>query len=343
MAFLFPPQTLPQVAYLIYRYLMLVPKDHKEDVETLRRLLAPASLRSWQSGAAEEGAEDDPKQDDDAKEQAPVRYAYNALKELGIIHEEGGAVRISESLPEACFRSGADEAAFRRLLRTRILLPELNEDLWSEDGRPSLAGPRDLTRALAWLLAQELYQPIRPWKDSSEFSVQRLQQKQFGQEQKGWLFSNDTRFASFKRWAVYLGFAWPLNARIENSSVDAQFLGDPTEALRDVIPQLLLVRDRDVPLPEFLSELAIALPVVDMGQHRAAVLEHLIPGTLELPPQDALSTSLSHAMLRLQDEGLVMLSNKSDIDKRLLSLGAGGHQPYSHIRLSPEYLQEVSQ
>lgn len=345
MALLNPPQTLPHVMFLVYRYLLLGAEKQAEHVDVLRTLLAPPSLRHWQSESKEEDAEDSDDDDGEAREQRVVRIALKALSDLGVIQEDGGTVRLNPELPVSALSRKTGGEQFRRLLRDRILDKNANSDLWREEGegkKRKAVGPRDLTRALCWTLAQDVYQLVRPWKEPSGDSVQQLQQRQLGQEQRNWVFSNDTRWPAFIRWAVYLGFGWTLGVP-KSGSVSAQllFAPDPTEAIRDVIPRIAFKPGTKLSLPEFLERLASELPVLDGGEYREAVLERINARTLALPNADELSTSLAHALLRLADDEVIALMNESDIEKRLFPTGSGDPRPFSHIRIESYKPREV--
>ena len=117
--------------------------------------------------------------------------------------QDGDVVRLNGTLPETARDPRRAEVKFRSLLRSQVLDVGRNQDLWASD-----RGPRDLTRALAWVLAQPVFTPIRPWADPSDQGVQRLQQRQFGTDTDTWVLLNDTRWGAFTRWVPYLGFGW---------------------------------------------------------------------------------------------------------------------------------------
>ncbi len=97
---------------------------------------------------------------------------------------------------------------------------------------------------------------------------------------------------------------------------------------------LLRLFSDEVALPRFVAALGEALPVIDGGVHRRAVDD-----CVDVPPASAgdatrLSASLSLALLRLKDEGLIDLRRVSDSpDTRALSVRAGHQATYSHARI----------
>jgi len=327
MALLNPPQTLPQVMYLVYGYLLSAQR-RIEKSDTLLEMLAPKSLVNWKAGDDDEDSEKGGKPDKKDTVQAHqkvVQFAINALKNLGIVEEDGENLRLGSGLPVRNQEPIRPLEGFKRLLRERILAPEANTNLWSEEGEE--IGSRDLNRALAWWLVQDVFAPVAAWRDGTPQGVQHRQQQQLGSDQKQWVFSNDTRWSAFIRWAVYLGFAWKFG-------LDKQMLlmPDPTEAVRETLPQVFGKQKR-LTLPDFLESLAQHLPVLDGGVHRDAVLERVKAGSIQLPAPDTLTTSLAHVLLRLHDEQVIELKNESDTTKRLFPVESGLTMPFSHIRL----------
>jgi hypothetical protein len=347
MALLNPPQTLPHVMLLVYRYLLLCADNQTEDISTLRSLLAPPSLRAWQAGGGDDeddgSTKDTAKRDAEGREQYVVRIAYNALRDLDVLDEiDANTVRLNPALAPAYLRRETGEQNFRQMLRERVLDVKANADLWLVENDAKFIGPRDLTRALAWVLAQDVYQPLRPWNEGSEFSVQHLQQRQLGQEQRWWVFSNDTRWPAFIRWAVYLGFAWKLGVPKSGSQpAHVLLVPDPAEAVRELLPRLAPATGAMVPLPEFLERLAQELPVLDGGVHRDAVLDRMDPRSRVTPANGELSSTLAHALLRLHDDEALTLLNESDTDKRLFPIESGQPRPYSHVRVDRPHVTEA--
>ena len=112
--------------------------------------------------------------------------------------------------------------------------------------------------------------------------------------------------------------------------------------MRDTLPRLVKRPGVKIPVPELLDDLARALPVLDGGTHRSAVLSRVAPKTLTLPAAGELSSALAHALFRLEDDETISLFNESDTDKRLLPIESGNSRPYSHIRIDrmPEEMRQ---
>ncbi len=97
----------------------------------------------------------------------------------------------------------------------------------------------------------------------------------------------------------------------------------------------LLPPKNDVPIREFLDELAEAIPILDGGRFRVEVESKLRPEKWKAPASEAVSTSLSRALLRLQASGILRFDNRSDSESRVNLIGRAGRtvQPVTHVLL----------
>src|SRR5262249_35830757 len=111
---------------------------------------------------------------------------------------------------------------------------------------------------------------------------------------------------AFSRWAIFLGFVKRdvINGR-------AGIAPDPTTAVRDTISRLPITSTID--LPDFITSLSDKLPVIDSGRYRAEVESNLLASGSD-SQGDLLSSSLSHALLRLQDSGFLQLDPQGSAD-----------------------------
>ena len=229
-----------------------------------------------------------------------------AATELGLVHQEED--RLSVKAP-----TGAD---FRQVLRQRVFDPSNNDPSAVSD-----RGASDLTRALAWFLAQDAYAGVEPWISDGPRGVQKLQKEQFAESRA---FQNDTRWNSFNRWGPALGLAthvpWKKSVTV---------LPDPTVAISEELPAVF-ANDRRIALDVFLDRLSSKIPVLDGGRYRASV-ETLA----SLPAGEGLvSHSISHVLWRLAARGTVELHSLADAPQFMLQGSGSSKTPYSHVELN---------
>lgn len=321
MALLNPPEILPHLMEVIHRCLRGAERQAMER-ETLIRLLAPSSLGQGDAGQPGSRA---------------LSRTLIACRMIGLLVEErpgsdGQVMVYLNAAVRADGRDGRGGRQFRSALRMLVLDEVLNGELWEEsDGGPSQEGARDLTRALSWFLAQDVFGPPLWYEDTeASRSVDRLQSRQLATADR--VIVNDTRWQSFARWAPYLGFARPVVLRERD-----YLMPDPTPAVAEAVAA---IAGDDVAgtvdLRSFLDRLAAILPVVDGGRYRRAVEERMIaPPWSRALPQGALSSSLATALLRLQDLVVLELVNKADYPQKMLFPDeAGQFTPYSHVTIT---------
>jgi hypothetical protein len=211
------------------------------------------------------------------------------------------------------------------LSRSLALKPENNSDFLDEE--PQGAG--DFTRAITWLLAQNA------WKlDSRSWGVIQPQIQQ--QCPAGLtILQNDTRWSGLKAWSCFLGFAWSAKAP------NGEFLvPDPTEAVREVLPQIF-GKSKKLEARFMVNALAQAIPVLDGGTYRRKLEAELEktqgPDAWRPPPNNQLSTSVSRALLRLQEEKCIKGEKSADSDAQIRVFFSGRNNQiiaeYSHFSL----------
>ena len=123
-----------------------------------------------------------------------------------------------------------------------------NQNFWDSEGTRAA----DFTRALAFVLAQDIYTA----DFETHASVQALEQRQIRDAGRRML-QNDVRWNGLRFWGDYLGFFW----------VDHRRWPDPTAAVREELPAVF-GSARELPAVEFLRRLAERLPVLDGGRWR---------------------------------------------------------------------------
>jgi hypothetical protein len=181
------------------------------------------------------------------------------------------------------------------MIRDLVLSDAVNYGLWD-----STEGARDLTRALAWYLAQNPLRPPAPWNEPGGVDVAQEQQLSAGDR----VFSNDTRWGAFDRWSTFLGFSCHLPR--EGKTV---LVPDPTDVVRHVIGSVLSAQRQEIGV--VIEELGQRIPVLDGGTYRREVEARMRPEDVR-SASDLLSPSLAYALLRLRDERVIVLEDLGD-------------------------------
>jgi hypothetical protein len=305
VALLNPPQILPNVAEVIYRYLLQA-EGHAERRDTLIAILTPASLEQ-NSGKPGSKAVDD---------------TLKACDLIQLTKSTGETISLHPSLPGYAIDRKADRRACRRMMRQLVLSSDLNGGDWG-----SQEGARDLTYSLAWYLRQDLYAPPAVWDPQPPLqSVQVAQQQQLGGPV---LLVNDTRWGAFVRWATYLGFA------VHHAYDTTGYLvPDPTVAVWDALSVCCPGKRGEVGLPSVVNSIGNYLPVLDGGMYRQEVEAHLRPGTFKEYTTHTLTTAMGHSLRRLEDIGLIALSDQADAPKLTFTSELGEAVVRSHLAWS---------
>ena len=281
MPLLNPPQILPAVARVLFRALQTADGFGLPRAE-LAKSVAPATLPRGTDSTPGDGS----KGFDDT---------LTACVMIGLFDRDGDMIRLHRELPGYTHDRRQRDQHFRPLVRDLILRDALNYGLWD-----STEGARDLTRALAWYLAQDPLQPPASWNEPGGVDV--AQERQFTSGER--IFSNDTRWGAFDRWATFLGFGRSLPRAGKTVLVP-----DPTEAIRHVVPSVLTIQRLEIGV--VIEEFGHRIPVLDGGSYRRDVEARMKPEAV-LSGDDLLSPSLAHALLRLRDERIIMLEDLPD-------------------------------
>jgi len=204
--------------------------------------------------------------------------------------------------------------------RELLFLGDNNQNFWDSEGTRAA----DFTRALAFVLAQDIYA-----EDFDNLpAVQTMEQRQVYEEGHR-VLQNDVRWNGLRFWGDYLGFFW----------VDHRRWPDPTAAVREELPEVF-GGALELSAAEFMTRLAERLPVLDGGRYRVEVENALDPAAWHRPAQDnLLSTSLSRALWRLaRPGGPIQLDYRSDaIEGRILQRAGGRHwHTFTHVLSTAE-------
>lgn len=176
-----------------------------------------------------------------------------------------------------------------------------NADLWAREG----ARAADLTRSLAWLLAQDVYRlRFREVKDLELAQVADFELR---------LMQNDTRINGLQFWGHFLGFIR------QPGGGDV----DPTVAIREVLSDCIAPGE-ELPATEFIERLASALPVLDGGRYSVAVLSRLERAALPSLQPGQLSHALSRAIFGFLFDKTLQFEDRSDVGSAILLSGRDG-------------------
>jgi hypothetical protein len=305
MALLNPPQILPAVARVLFRALQEADGFGLSRAD-LAKSAAPAAL-SRGDGSPPGGG--------------PTAFdiTLTACVAIGLFDRDGEVIRLHPDLPEYARNRRQRDRHFTPMVRELVLRDEVNYGLWD-----SAEGARDLTRALAWYLTQNPLRPPAPWNEPNGVDV--AQEHQFGAGER--VFSNDTRWGAFDRWATFLGFGYHLPR--DGKTV---LVPDPTEVIRNVVPSVFTAQRREIGV--VIEELGHRIPVLDGGTYRREVEARMRPEAVQ-SAGDLLSPSLAHALLRLRDERVIVLEDLADASLKVrLPRGFGPERTITHASLAP--------
>ena len=232
-----------------------------------------------------------------------ARGTLNTWVELGLFESSGDVTNPKISISQLVPKEERREDLLSVWASRRALAPENNERFWeTEDSRCA-----DFTRAVAWLLAQDVYEA----EHSSWPIVQAIMKIQMPGSD-GIFGQNDTRWNGLRAWAPFLGFGRMV-------TVGKPLIIDPTGALRHALP-IIFGKRTTLAADEFLASVAEFLPVLDQGAYRQLVenklREHESPDGWLSPPTGQLSTSLSRALLRVTSDGTLRGEKRADATAR---------------------------
>jgi len=241
-----------------------------------------------------------------------ARQTLNRWTELGLFMEEDAGVTLTVP-PATDLRDDAELLLAVRTAARQVALAETNNtDLWAKQGGKSA----DLTRSLAWLLAQDVYR--------TRFdALEGLELTQISDSDIR-LLQNNTRRNGLQYWGHFLGFVrQPGGGDI-----------DPTVAVRDSLAQCIGPGE-EMPASHFVDRLAAALPVLDGGSWRRTVEARLEMDALPTLAEGQLSTSLSRALINLMMDEVLEFQNRADVGTSIVFTGRDGLRAdyrYSWVR-----------
>jgi len=226
--------------------------------------------------------------------------AVKTLAELGLVTRIGGTVELT---PPARMLLIDDVAGFNAQLRTAALDPARNAGLADS---PDLGGPKDLVRALCWFLLQDVNTPLG-WTE-----IEQLQVGAFPPPLPLPFADNASRWNRFVFWGPALGLAAP---PLRDESSAARLVPDCTVAVRETVLSLWK-EGQSVRPSEANARILVELPVLPGGTYSRSL------GLA--PPPDAVSPSLSNALLTGDQVGWITLERRSDAVDVMFLLDSDG-------------------
>jgi hypothetical protein len=238
-----------------------------------------------------------------AQKKLDKKYINDTLstwQKFGLIVVQEDVVTIPKEYLEAAFKKNIfNEQAFKLLLINILYLPENNKDFWSNEG----GGSDDFTRGSVYLFARDIFNPNF---QTNEGDLN--------------IILNGNRRSALIRWMYALGLMNSAN------------VADPTILLKSFISNEISSAEYNI--TDFISELADRYPVLDSGSYRKSLEEKLTGPTYKLLDQNQLSISLSLALKRARNQGLIELINKADSSKiTLTEKGSKVGSSFSHIKV----------
>lgn len=246
-----------------------------------------------------------------------IRKTLLRWTQLGLFSDSDEKVSFSVTAGEKLGRRATPEIVVMKLpsiVRALIFKKENNENFW--DSKKSRAS--DLNRALAWILAQDIYSfPLNQAQESETVEANQIN------DPKKRILQNYTRFNGLRMWARFLGFTWESKETIV----------DPTQAIKDECIGLF-EKGRDYQAGDFIRSLAARIPVLDGGTYRQNVEEILDPKHWQKPSlEQMLSTSLSRALWRLELAGIIEFDSRADTHSNLVVQRQHGQElnSFTHV------------
>jgi hypothetical protein len=248
--------------------------------------------------------------------EAKLTQTLNRWKELGLLLE-GERVSLNDPYRgQLGANEDLAEAELPRCARAIVLAERNNQRFWENEENKSA----DFTRALAWMLAQDVY----ALDTSNAEAIMGLERQQVADTSRRFI-QNDTRWQGLRLWMIYLGFA----------REDTLVRVDPTVAVRDALATSFGDADT-LTAVEFVAALGAQLPVLDGGVYRTKVeQEAMTERSWSRPGAGWLSSSFSRALQRLEFEHLIGFEQRSDTADGATLTGRDGAawRRFTHVRM----------
>jgi hypothetical protein len=229
--------------------------------------------------------------DDEGPGRAMVGAVINECVRLGLLREDGESLELSADLPAAARRYETIGRVLPGVILDRVLDPAADAN-------------QDLAAALAWFLSEDVLDAPGTWGEVNEALE--------GQGMKEVLRFNDNRYKMFVYWSRYLGLANLLATPVSSTTAEERLAPDPTECLRRIVAELPVRDGERLPAADFLQRVSARCPLFEGGAIRSVM------DAGRKQEGRFLSSTTSHALLRLEEGGVLRLEMLSDADAVLL-------------------------
>lgn len=176
-----------------------------------------------------------------------LKHTLNRWSGLGLFQNEQGRITLAEEFKVRKSRDSA-ASALPGFLRRLVFRQDNNERFWDSEGSKSA----DLTRGLAWLLAQDIYTT----KVGDTAAIQGLEVHQLSDAARH-IVQNNVRLEGLRVWGLALGFLW---------NADAPTV-DPTAAIGEDLPRIF-GSSEELNAADLHARIATILPVLGLTARR---------------------------------------------------------------------------
>jgi hypothetical protein len=316
MPFINPPDVLPEAMRFIVR-LLLQAEEPVPQAEVVRRI-SPAGLAEATSGTP---LDEKPKLGTAGK--IVVEATLTAMRGAGLVKVSGSDRQIGLTprvLEHFSKWEEVDAESFAQFLLEQVVA--VASDVFEVSDEAKTGGAEDLAHTIALLLQMpNPMDPISGFESDGGKTLQAFQREQFGANPKkaGWFVPNSEQYLNVARWVSYLGFGYVDGSR--------GLLIEPSAVLKEPVQNVL--GNTDMPLKQFLEGLGSQIQVTDGG-----VIASAVTNRLSCPrSEDQLSPGLAFGLSVLQEQKVIQLIGKSDVQSFDFPLRDESEMRYTHVAL----------
>jgi hypothetical protein len=217
-----------------------------------------------------------------------VRTVISEAAKLGLIEKNDDDIQIAADAPRTLRTQKTDRRTWPLAFMDLFIQSEENHDM---------------LLALAWWLSLPVLSAPGDWTTIDMSPKWRQDASSLGP-------MNDFRYSSFASWAIYLGLAWR-----QAKQQDRWLVPNPARHVLTRLQTELGAKPREYEALDFVRRLGDWCPVLDGGTFRKKAESKGLSETLDAKQ---VSSSLSLALLCLEDGGYLDLTHAADADALLL-------------------------